>query len=116
MNQPFKPYQLEKHLILSEIKETIGSRDLFKEELDEVYSSIVDETFEFDIVKIKGYIKADKIAQKLVLRKLNDNIKRMYKSVEDNSRLLIRQVKVLTKTNQVLNNFLLEKIFFLIRP
>jgi len=63
--------------------------------LDPVCDSIIDETFEFDIKQIGSYYLSDLLDNKLILRKLNDNIKRIYKNEQANRKIIISQLSVL---------------------
>jgi hypothetical protein len=63
--------------------------------LDTVYDSIANENFEFTINRISQYYLTHDLPNKLIIRKLNDNIKRIYKDEQANRRIIIAQVKTL---------------------
>lgn len=95
MNQSFQSSELIRHckqveLLLFEIEE----EDLVAS-LDVVYDKIIEEDFEFNITKRSNFYTADDLENKLVLRKLNDNIKRIYKDEQANRRIIISQIKTL---------------------
>lgn len=99
MNQNFSSQQLLKLCQRHEL-ETYG---LTKEELiakiDSNFNIISSGTFEFEIEVRGDVFIINDLAQKLVLRKLNDNIKRLYKDEQANRRLIIKQVKTLLEEN-----------------
>lgn len=63
--------------------------------LDAVYDAIANESFEFTINRISQYYLTHDLPNKLIIRKLNDNIKRIYKDEQANRRIIIAQVKTL---------------------
>lgn len=92
MNQSFKSSELinlckQVEYILFDISE----EDL-KFELEKQYEEITSETFEFDIKHTGSFYLTNELKDKLVLRKLNDNIKRIYKDEQANRRLIISQI------------------------
>lgn len=95
MNQSFQRQQLIK---LCEKAEYIDYGMTVKElvaSLDISYEKIVNDTFDFSLKKINEYYLSNDLPNKLILRKLNDNIKRIYKDEQANRRLIISQVKTL---------------------
>lgn len=95
MNQQFIPFQLLKLCNDSEIQENGYSTEEFEALLNETYQNILNGQFEFSIKKYKDINLVNDLCQKLVLRKLNDNISRIYKDIQANRRLIISQVKSL---------------------
>jgi hypothetical protein len=73
--------------------------DLTKEELvdqiDDNFDKIINNNFDFNFEKAGEYLLTRDLAQKLILRKLNDNLKRKYKDEQSNRRVIIKQVKTL---------------------
>lgn len=63
--------------------------------LDTVCNKIADDNFEFEINQVNEYFLTHDLSNKLILRKLNDNIKRIYKEQQANRRIIISQVKTL---------------------
>lgn len=91
MNQSFKIKELEK----------FGKQDEFREvpdwenQIDTACMNISNETFEFEIKQVGSYFLTESFSDKLILRKLNDNIKRIYKDEQANRKIIISQIKVL---------------------
>jgi len=101
MNQHFSNIQLKKLCKESEIEEYGYSANDFESFLDETCASILDGNFEFKVQKYNEFYLVNDLCQKLVLRKLNDNIKRIYKDEQSNRRIIISQVKsLLEETTQ----------------
>lgn len=95
MNQTFE---------IRELKRLCSQTDYIKydmsiSELDAILEndckSIYDESFEFEITKKQSFLLTENLSHKLVLRKLNDNIKRIYKDEQSNRKIIISQIKVL---------------------
>lgn len=63
--------------------------------LDTAYDAIANETFDFNINQVSEYFLTHDLPNKLTIRKLNDNIKRIYKDEQANRRIIIAQVKTL---------------------
>ncbi len=89
MNQQFIPSQLLKFCKGSEIEENGYSTEEFETLLNETYENILNGQFEFSFHKYKNIYLVKDLDQKLVLRKLNDNISRIYKDIQANRRLII---------------------------
>lgn len=91
MNQSFEIKELRK----------FGKQDEFRNEPDWenqvtfAYQNISNETFEFEIKQVGEYFLTESFTNKLILRKLNDNIKRIYKDEQANRKIIISQIKVL---------------------
>ena len=78
MNQSFKTPQL---ISLCKKEEYINygiSLEDFKIELDSQYEQIVEESFEFSITNTGDFFLTEQLKDKLILRKLNDNINNNY--------------------------------------
>lgn len=95
MNQVFSKYELINHIKQPEYDHYGYSEEDLLEKLDSIFSQINNRTFDFSIKKVEDYYLTDDICNKLVLRKLNDNIKRLYKDEQSNRRLIITQIKTL---------------------
>lgn len=92
LNQTFSSYQLIKFCKKKDLDDNgIGKTELIPI-LDEVFEQIVNDSFEFKINKTKRFYFTDDLPEKLVLRKLNDNLKRIYKVEQSNRRLIIKQI------------------------
>src|SRR5688572_16237397 len=63
--------------------------------LNDTFENINNNNFEFDIKKVNEYYLTNDLPNKLVLRKLNDNLKRLYKDEQANRRIIISQIKTL---------------------
>jgi len=95
MNQNFSSKELLRLVKQTEMGESGLTETDIKTELDETFRMINNQSFEFSINKIYDYYTTNTLCQKLVLRKLNNNIKRLYKDEQANRRLIIFQVKTL---------------------
>lgn len=63
--------------------------------LDTSYEEIANDSFEFSLKQVSEYFLTNDLPNKLILRKLNDNVKRIYKDEQANRRIIISQVKTL---------------------
>lgn len=97
MKQTFNPNELVRYLKAGELIRNNTEIDDIKKELEVQEKEILSETFEFDISDCRNFFYVKNLAQKLVLRKLNDNIKRIYKDEQANRKFIIQQVKTLLK-------------------
>lgn len=96
MNQIFSSKELLKFVKQTDIFEYgYSSQELLENELNEICSQINDREFKLDIKYVHNYFLIDKLGHKLVMRKLNDNIKRIYKDEQANRRIIISQIKIL---------------------
>jgi len=95
MNQSFDVKELKRLCNQKEYIEYGLSFTSLEAMLFPVCESILNETFNFNIKRVGSYFLSKSIENKLVLRKLNDNIKRIYKAEQSNRKVIISQVKVL---------------------
>jgi hypothetical protein len=95
MNQVFSKYELINQIKQTEYDHYGYSKEVLLDELDSIFSQINSRTFEFSIKEVDEYYLTEDLCNKLVLRKLNDNIKRLYKDEQSNRRLIITQIKTL---------------------
>ena len=95
MKQTFTSQELIRHLKKGELYRNNLEKDDVIQEIDENEQKIIDETFEFDIKYNQEHYFIENISQKLIIRKLNDNIKRIYKDEQANRKFIIHQVKTL---------------------
>lgn len=95
MNQSFQSQQLIRLCKKAEYVDYGMNIKELTESLDTFYEKIASDTFEFSLKKISEYYLTDDLANKLILRKLNDNIKRIYKDEQANRRIIISQIKTL---------------------
>lgn len=93
MNQNFSSDQLIRFCSPHDLEEHNLSKEKVIAELDVIFYNIIQDKFDFNINKIKDYYITPDISNKLILRKLNDNIKRIYKDEQSNRRLIILQIK-----------------------
>lgn len=95
MKQNFNSQELIKYLKTGElIRNELEKKDI-EAEIDILEEQILNESFDFDIKFNYEYYFLENISQKLVLRKLNDNIKRIYKDEQANRKFIIHQAKTL---------------------
>lgn len=97
MNQDYISEELKKHLKKGELFRNDLDKDLINSDLELIEKNILEENFEFNIKTNGNYFFIESIAEKLVIRKLNDNIKRIYKDEQANRKFIIHQVKTLLK-------------------
>ena len=102
MNQNFTSDQLLKLCTGHELRTCAGGKGSLVSTLDKFYDRIIEGCFDLDLKSKSDYIhvkgdktKPENLAHSLILRKLNDNIKRIYKEEQANRRLIISQLKVL---------------------
>jgi len=95
MNQSFQKQQLIRLCKIAEYIDYGMTMDELSESLETSYEEIANDTFEFSLKEVSEYYLTDDLPNKLILRKLNDNIKRIYKDEQSNRRLIISQVKTL---------------------
>ncbi|HML66220.1 MAG TPA: RNA-directed DNA polymerase [Dysgonomonas sp.] len=99
MNQNFSSQQLMRLCKQDEWEDYDLTKDGLLKLIDENFEKIISGTFEFQINKVGDYYLTEDLPQKLILRKLNDNLKRLYKDEQANRRIIIRQVKTLLEEN-----------------
>lgn len=95
MNQSFSPQQLFKFCKRNELNDSGLTKDALLAQLETTFNSISDGTFEFTFQSVGDYCLTNLLAEKLILRKLNDNLKRLYKDEQSNRRIIISQIKTL---------------------
>jgi len=95
MKQNFNSQELVKYLKKGELIRNELEKEDVESEIVTLEEQILNESFEFDIKFNGEYYFLEDISQKLLLRKLNDNIKRIYKDEQANRKFIIHQVKTL---------------------
>ena len=95
MKQNFNSQELIKYLKKGELIRNELEKEDVEAEIDILEEQILNESFEFDIKFNDDYYFLESISQKLILRKLNDNIKRIYKDEQANRKFIIHQAKTL---------------------
>lgn len=95
MKQSFDSLELIRYLKKGELHRNNLVKEIVTDEINAAEEKIIDETFEFEIASNDKYYFIEKVPQKLILRKLNDNIKRIYKDEQSNRKFIIHQVKTL---------------------
>jgi hypothetical protein len=99
MKQNFNSKELVKYLKKGElIRNELEKEDVIID-INDIESKILQETFEFNILDSHEYYHVKDLSEKLILRKLNDNIKRIYKDEQANRKFIIQQVKTLLNEN-----------------
>lgn len=95
MNQNFSSKELLSYLRLADLKEYRIRLEDLKTALEDATKKITNGSFEFNIHQ-KGLIfYSNNLVDVLILRKLNDNIKRIYKDEQANRRVIISQITTL---------------------
>lgn len=95
MNQSFQRQQLIRLCKKAEYIDYGMTINELNKSLDKSYEEIANDTFEFSLKQVSEYYLTNDLPDKLILRKLNDNIKRIYKDEQANRRIIISQVKTL---------------------
>jgi len=95
MNQSFQRLQLIRLCKKAEYIDYGMTMTELNQSLDTSYEDIVNDTFEFSLKQVSEYYLTEDLPNKLILRKLNDNIKRIYKDEQANRRIIISQIKTL---------------------
>lgn len=95
MNQSFQRQQLLKFWKKEDFIDYRITYENLTDSLERAYEEIVNDSFEFSLKKVNEYFLTKDLSNKLILRKLNDNIKRIYKDKQANRRIIISQVKTL---------------------
>jgi hypothetical protein len=95
MNQNFSSDQTIKFCKRYELTEYGITKEKLLIKLDDAFNMIVSGTYEFSLSRYKNLISTTDLVGKLILRKLNDNIKRLYKNKQANRRIIIFQIKTL---------------------
>lgn len=95
MNQSFQRQQLIRLCKKAEYIDNGMTINELNQLLDKSYEEIANDTFEFSLKQVSEYYLTNDLPNKLILRKLNDNIKRIYKDEQANRRIIISQVKTL---------------------
>lgn len=99
MNQNYSSQQLIKLCKQREWEDYGLSKEELIDKIDSNFTEIVNGSFMFDIEQVGDYYLTHDLPQKLIIRKLNDNIKRLYKDEQANRRIIIKQVKTLLAEN-----------------
>lgn len=99
MNQNFSSQQLIRLCKQHEWEDYGLKKEDLERLIDENFNKIIGNIFAFDFKKVGDYFLTDDLPQKLILRKLNDNLKRLYKDEQSNRRIIIKQVKTLLEEN-----------------
>ena len=92
MNQSFNRQQLLKLCKQAEYVDYGLTVNQLSDKLDTAYNEITADKFQFTINQVSEYFLTHDLPNKLVLRKLNDNIKRIYKDEQANRRIIIAQL------------------------
>jgi hypothetical protein len=95
MNQSFQRQQLIRLCKKAEYIDYGMTINQLTDSLDKSYGDIAKDSFEFSFKQVSEYLLTKDLPNKLILRKLNDNIKRIYKDEQANRRIIISQVKTL---------------------
>lgn len=97
LKQNFNYQELSKYLKRGELVHNGLETEDIESEILAIEEQILVESFSFDIKSNNDYYWVESLSEKLLLRKLNDNIKRIYKNEQANRKFIIQQVKTLLK-------------------
>lgn len=95
MNQSFQRQQLIRLCKKAEYIDYGMTINQLTDSLDASYEEIANDSFDFSLKQVNEYFLTKDLPNKLILRKLNDNIKRIYKDEQANRRIIISQIKTL---------------------
>jgi hypothetical protein len=87
MNQSFEIKEFKRFCKQNEHIDSV-----LKTELEVACQNISNETFDFNLKQVGDYFVANDLPHQLILRKLNDNIKRIYKDKQANRKTIISQI------------------------
>jgi hypothetical protein len=99
MNQNFSSQQLIKLCKQYEWEDFELTKDNLEKQINDNFERILNGSFTFNLKQIGDYFLVEDLPQKLILRKLNDNLERLYKDEQANRRIIIKQVKALLEEN-----------------
>jgi len=99
MNQNFSSQQLLKLCKQHELEDYGFEKEELETLINENFDKITNNSFSFELKKVGNYFLVEDLPQKLILRKLNDNLKRLYKDEQANRRTIIKQIKTLLEEN-----------------
>ena len=92
MNQNFSTEQLFSLCTKYDLRKySISKQDVLKR-IEKKIASLSDGTFEFDLTVRNEYVTTSNIENELILRKINDNIKKLYKDTQNNRNFIIKQL------------------------
>lgn len=95
MNPSFEKSQLLSLLKKNDLPKYKINIDDLKNNLDEIHKKIIDENYDFLITNNRNYFITNDLGDILVLRKLYDNIKKIYKDEQANRNFIINQIRIL---------------------
>jgi ribonucleotide reductase beta subunit family protein with ferritin-like domain len=95
MNQSFDIKELKRFCKRDEYIEHRLSVFELEALLKPACDNILNESFNFEIKRVSSFFLLESLEDRLILRKLNDNIKRIYKDEQANRKIIISQMKVL---------------------
>lgn len=95
MNQNFSSKELLRYLRLADLKEHKTTKEDLEIDLEVACKAISEGSFNFKIHKTGLIFYTSDLTDILILRKLNDSIKRIYKDEQSNRRVIINQVTTL---------------------
>ena len=92
MNQNYTSNILIKYCNSFEKRDYQADGSNLESDLESIFEDVKNNNFTFDFNRVGNYSTVDLLTKKLVLRKLNDNIKRIYQVKQANRRLIIKQI------------------------
>jgi hypothetical protein len=92
MNQTINLKEVIKQLKYGEDESFGISQSQLKVGIQNVVDQLANDSLSFDLVKRGVYLLNNNLPQKLVVRKINSNLKRLYKDIQANRRVIIAQV------------------------
>jgi len=98
MNQSFNIKELRRVCKQEEYIKFGLSVSGLETQLNSVCENISNESFDFEIKQVGSFFLSESLSDKLILRKLNDNIKRIYKDEQANRKVIISQIKILLES------------------
>lgn len=99
LNQNFSTKELLRFLKLADLRNHKTTKTALIHDLDAVCDLIAKGTFDFSIQKRDSIYLTEKLTDILILRKINDHLKRLYKDEQANRRIIINQVATLLPDN-----------------
>lgn len=96
-NKSFHPNELKKFILINDLRKFRKNIDGILHDLEAEYSKILNNTFQWNLIKRRKHWEVSGLAQKIILRKLNYELKKVYKVKQNNRERIVRQLSIIFK-------------------
>lgn len=96
-NKSFHPNELKKFILINDLRKFRKNIDGILNDLEAEYSKILNDTFQWNLIKRRKHWEVSGLAQKIILRKLNYELKKVYKVKQNNRESIVRQLSIIFK-------------------